>query len=98
VDDDRDRRSEGRAEAHPTEELDVVALEAHPRAATEAEAAPGELGADLVDGDGKARREPFDHDHQGRAVRLPGSQVAAASPGQRTPFRSSPSANQMTRG
>ena len=62
--------------AHPAEELDVVALEAHAGAAAEAEAAAGELGADLVDGDGEAGREPFDHDHQGRAVRLPGSQVA----------------------
>ena len=62
--------------AHAAEELDVVALEAHPRAAAEAEAAAGELGADLVDGDREAGREPLDHDHQGGAVRLPGGQVA----------------------
>ena len=62
--------------ADAAEELDVVALEAHPRAAAEAEAPAGELRADLVDDDGKAGRKPLDHDHQGRAVRLPGSQVA----------------------
>ena len=35
--------------AHPAEELDVVALEAHAGAAAEPEAAAGQLGADLVD-------------------------------------------------
>ncbi len=64
----------------PAEQLDVVALEAHPRPTAEAQAPAGELGADLVDGDGEAGREPFDHDHQGRAVRFPGSQVAQHDP------------------
>ena len=51
------------AVADAAEELDVVALEAHPGAAPEAEAAAGELVTDLVDGDREARGEPLD-DHR----------------------------------
>ena len=60
----------------PAEQLDVVPLELHPRATAEAEPTAGQLGADLLHGHGNARGQAFDHDHQGGAVRLPGSQVA----------------------
>ena len=61
--------------ADPTEDLDVVTLEAHPRPAAEAEAAPGQLVAQLLDGDGEAGRKPFDHHGERGAVRLTGSEV-----------------------
>ena len=61
--------------AHPAEELDVVALEAHAGTAAEAEATAGELVADLVDGDGQARRQALDHHREGGAVGLTGGQV-----------------------
>ena len=51
VDHDRHRGAEREAVADPAEELDVVTLEAHARAAAEAEAAAGQLVADLLDGD-----------------------------------------------
>ena len=61
--------------ADAAEELDVVALEAHAGAAAEAEAAAGELVADLLDGDGQARGQPLDHHREGGAVGLTGGQV-----------------------
>jgi hypothetical protein len=61
-------------------ELHVVALELHARPAPEPEAATGQLGRDLVDGDREAGGKPFDHDRQGRAVRLAGGQEAQHSP------------------
>jgi hypothetical protein len=41
-----------------TEDLDVVALEAHARAPAEAEPPARELVAELLDSDGKAGRKP----------------------------------------
>ena len=75
VDHDRDRRAEREAVPDPTEDLDVVALEAHPRPAAEAQPAAGQLVAQLLDGDGKTRRKPFDHHGERGAVRLAGGQV-----------------------
>ena len=53
---DRDRRAERAAVAHAAEELDLVLLEAHARAAAVAEAAARELGGDVVDQDRAVRR------------------------------------------
>ena len=75
VDHDRHRRPEGQPVADAAEELDVVTLEAHARAAPEAEAAAGELVADLLDGDGQARGEALDDHRERRAVGLTGGQV-----------------------
>src|SRR5207247_10563734 len=70
------RRAWGAPLPEAAGELDVVALEPHARAAPEPETASSQLGRDLVDRDGQAGRESFDHDRQGRAVRLPRGQVA----------------------
>ena len=75
VDHDRDRRAQREPVPDPAEELDVVALEAHARAAAEPQAATGELVADLVDGDGQARGQTLDHHREGGAVGLTGGQV-----------------------
>ena len=76
VDHDRDRRAEREAVPDPAEDLDVVALEAHPRPAAEPQPAPGQLVAELLDGDRKTRGEPFDHHGERGAVRFAGGQVA----------------------
>ena len=76
VDHDRDRRAEREAVADAAEDLDVVTLEAHPRPAAESQTAPGQLVAQLLDGDRKTRGEPFDHHGERGAVRLAGGQVA----------------------
>ena len=44
--------------ADPAEDLDVVALEAHARPAPEAQPAPGQLVAQLLDGDGSPAGSP----------------------------------------
>jgi hypothetical protein len=68
VDHDRDRRPEGDPVADAAEELDVVALEAHAGTAAEPEAAPRQLVADLLDGDGQARGQALDDHREGGAV------------------------------
>ena len=67
VDHDRDRRPEREAVADAAEDLDVVALEAHARPAPEAETAPGQLVAELLDGDRETGREAF-HDQGQRGT------------------------------
>ena len=62
--------------AYAAEELELVLLEAHARAAAVAEAPPGELGGDVVDEDGQAGRQALDRDHQGRSVGLARRQEA----------------------
>ena len=71
VDHERYRGPEREPVPDTAGELDVVTFEPHPGAAPEAETAPSQLGRDLVDRDGQTGREPFDHDRQGWAVRLP---------------------------
>ena len=44
--------------------------------AAEAEAAAGQLGGDVVDGDRQAGGQPLDDDDEGRAVGFAGGQVA----------------------
>ena len=66
--------------ADPTQELDVVALEAHPRPATEAEAAARQLVTDLLDGDLEAGGQALDDHREGRAVRFAGGQIAQHTP------------------
>ena len=61
---------------HPAEELDVVALEGHPRAPAVTEPAAGQLVGERVRGRGHAGGEPLEHRHEGGAVGLPGGQPA----------------------
>ena len=69
-------RAEGAAVADPAEELDPVLLEAHAGPAAEPETAAGQLGGDVLDGDGQARGEAFHDDDERRTVRLPRGQEA----------------------
>ena len=62
--------------ADAAEELELVLLEPHARAAPVAEAAARELGRDVVDEDGKAGGHALDRDHQGRTVGLARRQEA----------------------
>ena len=56
--------------AHAAHEGHLVLLEAHPGPPAVAQAAPGQLGLDVLDGHRQARGQSLDHDHEGRAVRL----------------------------
>ena len=56
ADEDRDRRAERAAVADAAEELDLVLLEAHARAAPVPEAPARQLGRDVVDAGSGARR------------------------------------------
>ena len=62
--------------AHAAEELELVVLEAHARAAPVAEPPARELGGDVVDEDRQTRRQTLDGDHQCGTVRLPRGQEA----------------------
>ena len=62
--------------AHAAEELELVVLEAHARAAAVAEAAARELVGDVVDEDGETGGQALDGDHQGRSVGLARRQEA----------------------
>ncbi len=61
--------------AHPTDDRDLVLLEAHARAAAVAEAPAGQLVADVVDGHRQAGRQTLDDDDEGAAVGLAGGEV-----------------------
>ena len=73
---DRDRRAQRAPVPDPAEELDLVLLEAHPRAAPVPEPPPGQFAGDVLEQDRESGREPFDGDHQGGTVRLPRGQEA----------------------
>ena len=60
----------------PPRNVDLVLLEAHARTAAVAEPAAGQLGLDVVDGDGQAGGQALDDHDEGRAVGLAGGQEA----------------------
>jgi hypothetical protein len=70
----RDRAALRDAVPDAAEELDLVPLERHPRAAAVAEPAAGQLVGDVGGGRANAGGEPLEHCHQGRAVGLPGGE------------------------
>src|SRR5205085_8199486 len=71
---DGNRRAERAAVAYATEDRELVLLEPHARTSTEPEAAPTQLGLDLLDGDGQARGQALDHDDEAAAMRLASSE------------------------
>ena len=73
---DGHRRAERAAVADPAEQGDLVGLEAHARAAAEAEPAPGQLVGDVRRLDGQAGRQPLDDHDQGATVGFTGGQKA----------------------
>ncbi len=76
ADADRDRTALRDAVPHPAEELDLVALEGHPRTAPVAEPAAGQLVRDVLRGQPDPGGDALDDAHQGRAVGLPCGQPA----------------------
>ena len=62
--------------ADPSEQTDLVGLEAHPRATSEAEPAPGQTPLDVLGRHQQAGGQPLDDHHEGASVRLAGSQEA----------------------
>jgi hypothetical protein len=73
-DPDRERPALGDPVPDAAEELDLVPLEGHPRAAAVAEPAAGQLVGDVGRGRANAGGEPLEHCHQGRSVGLPGGE------------------------
>ena len=73
---DGDGPAQGDAVAHPGQHGHRVALELHPRAATVAEAAAGQLVADFGGGDLHAGDHAFDHGHQRAAMGFSGGDPA----------------------
>ena len=86
--------------AHAAEELDLVLLEPHARAAAVSQPAPRELFGDVIDEDGQSGGQALDGDHQRRSVGLArrqepqhgaswGSGALAAPPSRRSDLRDS---------
>src|SRR5262249_1541663 len=73
---DRDGRAGGATVAAAADQRQLVDLEALPGTAPVAEAAAGQLGLDVLDGDGEPGREALDDDHEPLPVRLARGQVA----------------------
>ena len=73
---DGDRRPEGAAVADAGDQGDLVGLEAHAGAPAVAEAAPGQLVGDVLDGELEARGHALEDDDEGLAVGFTGGQVA----------------------
>jgi hypothetical protein len=70
ADPDGDGSAHGAAVPHAAGQFDLVGLEAHPRAATVTEAAPGEIVGDVGGRDLDTGGQPLEHADDGRAVRL----------------------------
>ena len=83
ADPDRDRATLGEAVPDAAEQLDVVALERHPRAAAVAEPTSRECVGEVVGGDRDPGGQPFQGGEQGRSVRLPRGQPAQHAPNPR---------------
>ena len=83
ADPDGDRAALGEPVPHAAEQLDVVALEGHPRAAAVAEPTPRERVGEVVGRDRDPGGQPFEGGEQGRAVRLPRGQPAQHAPNPR---------------
>ena len=66
--------------ADPADQGQLVLLEAHPRPAAEPEAAAGQLGLHLLDGDGQAGGQALEDDDQALAVGLAGGEEAQHGP------------------
>ena len=62
--------------ADPAEQLELVLLEAHPRAAPVTQTPARELRRDVVGEDGKTGGHALDRDHEGRTVGLARRQEA----------------------
>src|SRR5918998_4026447 len=71
----RHRRPEGAAVADAAHDRDLVLLEAHARPAAVAEAASGQLAADVVDDHRQPGRQALDDDDEGASVGLAGGEV-----------------------
>src|SRR5581483_10008585 len=76
LDDERDRRTEGLAEADPGSELHLVALDLHAAAAPVALLATGEVAVDVLGRDGDAGRKALHDRGQCGPMRLPGGEEA----------------------
>ena len=72
---DGDRRAERAPVPHAADQGQLVLLEALPRAAAVAEAAPGHLGLDVLHRDLEPGGEALDHDDEGLAVRFAGGEI-----------------------
>ncbi len=73
---DGNRRAQGAAVADTAEQGQLVLLEAHPRSPAEPEAAPGQLGLDLLGRDRKPAGQALDHHDEALAMGLAGGQEA----------------------
>ncbi len=97
ADDHADRAAESDAVADSAEQLDLVTLEAHPRAATVPEPAAGQLGGDVGTGYPDPGGQPLDRRHQGGTMRLPRRQPTHhGSSLSRSPPRSRPRSGRTT--
>ena len=77
---DGHRRAQGPAVTDPAHQGDLVGLEPHPGAPAEPEAAPGQLGLDLLDRHRQAGRQALDDHDEGLAVGLAGGEVPEHGP------------------
>src|SRR5919198_1464999 len=73
------------AGADTADDLELVGLELHPRAAAVAEATAGQLGSQLLGGDLDAGDHAFQYGHQRGTVGLPSGDPAQHAPNPLTP-------------
>ncbi len=73
---DGDRGAEGAAVAHPADQGEPVLLEAHPGSPAEPQPPAGQLGLDLLHGDGQAGGQAFEDDDETLPVGLAGGEEA----------------------